>query len=136
MHLKKNGFVFLIKFLILLLVLPQFWAFSSHILCANCSVSKFCQCYFVSFFHLWPKAYDSMQGSKKNIPMLQSMYYNVQDLNVNFNFEGWGKCAEQQTALQNWRWINNLWNLAFSRSHNNSWKGFHWFPQIILMNHN
>ena len=31
----------------------QFWAFFVHILRANFSESKFCVCYFVSFFHLW-----------------------------------------------------------------------------------
>ena len=31
----------------------QFLAFFAHILCANFSDSKFCVCYFVSFFHLW-----------------------------------------------------------------------------------
>ena len=30
----------------------RFWAFFAHILCANFSDSKFCMCYFVSFFHL------------------------------------------------------------------------------------
>ena len=29
-----------------------FWVFFAHILCVNFSGSKFCQCYFVSFFHL------------------------------------------------------------------------------------
>ena len=29
----------------------RFWAFFAHILCANFSDSKFCVCYFVSFFH-------------------------------------------------------------------------------------
>ena len=32
----------------------RFWALFAHILCANFSDLKFCVCYFVSFFHLWP----------------------------------------------------------------------------------
>ena len=31
----------------------QYWAFFAHILCSNFLDSKFCVCYFVSFFHLW-----------------------------------------------------------------------------------
>ena len=30
----------------------RFWAIFAHVLCANLSDSKFCVCYFVSFFHL------------------------------------------------------------------------------------
>ena len=34
----------------------QLWAFIAHILCAKFSQSKFCVCYFVSFFHLYPES--------------------------------------------------------------------------------
>ena len=30
----------------------RFWTFFAYILCANFSDSKFCVCYFVSFFHI------------------------------------------------------------------------------------
>ena len=32
----------------------RFWPLFAHILCASFSDLKFCVCYFVSFFHLWP----------------------------------------------------------------------------------
>ena len=50
-------FMFFIKvffgmFCAILGIFALFWAFFAHILCANLSYSKFCVCYFVSFFHL------------------------------------------------------------------------------------
>ena len=37
-------------------IFARFWSFLSHILCANFSGSKVCQCYFVGFFHLWKQS--------------------------------------------------------------------------------
>ena len=45
---------FFAKFLAFLLIFARFWAFFAHILCPYFSGSKFCQRYFVSFFHLCP----------------------------------------------------------------------------------
>ena len=53
---KKIGVFFtwfLLKVFALLVHFLPFWFIFCTFVCANFSDSKFCQCYFVSFSHLW-----------------------------------------------------------------------------------